>query len=231
MAEPDVTDRPSPNFGARRGGVSPDLIVLHYTAMQDAEGAFRALSDPEREVSAHYLITRHGEIWRLVAESARAWHAGAGRWGGIEDVNSHSIGIELDNDGFSPFSAPLMAALESLLPEIMERWSIVPERVIAHSDMAPGRKIDPGRRFDWVRLARQGLSIAAPKCDAAPDATAFATALKRIGYSADRDPETLLEAFRSRFLPGNSGALNARDMGAACALADRYPVDRGGVDV
>ena len=110
-------------------------------------------------MSAHYVIARDGTVSQLVDEELRAWHAGAGGWGGCDDINSRSSGIELDNDGFSPFAAPLMAALEGLLLGILLRWDIVPAGVIGHSDMAPGRKIDPGTRFDWQRLARQELAV------------------------------------------------------------------------
>ncbi len=149
---------PSRNFGERRGGARPSLIVLHYTGMESAAAAAARLSDPQAEVSAHYLIDYDGEVRSLVAEKMRAWHAGAGAWGEIGDVNSHSIGIELQNTGAEPFPEPQMAALERLLGEIMGRWGIGPAGVIGHSDCAPGRKIDPGARFDWARLVRQGLA-------------------------------------------------------------------------
>ena len=150
---------PSPNFGDRRGGVAPSLIVIHYTAMVSCAEARARLCDPAVEVSAHWLISESGQAEALVPEAARAWHAGAGGWAGLSDINSHSIGIELANTGTQPFAEPQMAALENLLADIMARWSIPAHRVIAHSDMAPDRKSDPGRRFDWRRLALQGLSI------------------------------------------------------------------------
>ena len=152
---PDV----SPNFGERRGGVSPSLIVLHYTGMQSCQAAFDRLCDPSAEVSAHYLISETGRGHALVPEPMRAWHAGQGAWAGIDDINSHSIGIELANPGDAPFAAPQMLALERLLAEIIVRWSIAAHRVIGHSDMAPLRKRDPGPRFDWRRLARARLSV------------------------------------------------------------------------
>ena len=126
-----------------------DIIVLHYTAMPSAQSALTRLCLAEAEVSAHYLIGRCGTVWQLVQEDQRAWHAGVGAWGDVRDVNSRSIGIEIDNDGYSPFSHMAMVALEGLLPGILQRWAIPPERVIGHQDMAPGRKSDPGRRFDW----------------------------------------------------------------------------------
>ena len=158
MGAPVAILHPSPNFGARRGGVRPHLIVLHYTAMQSCDAALARLCDPAHEVSAHYLISRAGALYQLVDEAERAWHAGAGRWGDCTDINSASIGIEIDNDGHSPFAAAAMTTLEGLLPAIMARWSIGPEGVLGHADTAPGRKIDPGPRFDWARLERLGLA-------------------------------------------------------------------------
>lgn len=224
-----ILAHPSPNSGDRRDGARPSLIVLHYTAMPTAEAALQRLCDPAHEVSAHYLIAEDGRIFRLVDEAARAWHAGASAWGGITDVNSASIGIELANPGDAPFAAPLMAALEALLAEIMARHSIPPERVIAHSDCAPGRKCDPGPRFDWRRLARSGLAVW-PEADnpAAPDPAAFLAHLRTIGYSAEVAPEVLLDAFRLRFRPGAEGPLSPADASIAATLARRYPVDRAG---
>ncbi|MGB3554333.1 MAG: N-acetylmuramoyl-L-alanine amidase, partial [Jannaschia sp.] len=140
----------SPNHGPRRGGVTaPDLIVLHYTAMLGGPGpAIKRLCDPATEVSCHYILGEDGTMTRLVPDDCRAWHAGAGRWGGSDDVNSRSLGIELSNDGFSPFPAAQMDALEGLVAGLMARHGIPPQGIIGHSDCAPGRKIDPGARFD-----------------------------------------------------------------------------------
>lgn len=149
---------PSPNHGPRRDGVRPSLVVIHTTCMPCCAASRARLCDPQAQVSAHWLIDLDGRAEQLVDEGQRAWHAGAGMWRGLDDINSHSIGIELQNTGDAPFPEPQMAALEALLRDIMARWSIRPEGVIAHSDMAPGRKTDPGPRFDWRRLARQGLA-------------------------------------------------------------------------
>ena len=220
--------RASPNFGPRRAGFMPELIVLHYTGMASVEAALERLCDPAAEVSAHYLISRDGQLVQMVEEGARAWHAGHGEWGGAGDVNSRSIGIELDNPGDAPFSAPLMATLEALLPGIMARWTIAPQRIIAHSDMAPDRKRDPGARFDWRRLARGGLSVWPDRpAPAAPDERAFREATARIGYGSGWTSAQVLSAFRLRFRPWADGPLDATDMGLARDLARRFPVDRG----
>ena len=152
----------SPNFGERRDGARPELVVIHYTGMASCAESQARLCDPVAEVSAHWLIDTDGTTLQLVDEAMRAWHAGAGGWAGVTDVNSRSIGIELQNTGSQPFAEPQMAALERLLRGIMERWAIQPARVIGHSDMAPARKIDPGPRFDWRRLALSGTPLKRP---------------------------------------------------------------------
>ena len=206
---------PSPNFGPRRDGLRPTLIVLHYTAMRDAASALARLCDPASEVSAHYLIGRDGALWQLVEEGHRAWHAGAGTWAGQGDVNSRSIGIELDNRGDHPFAEAQMATLERLLADIMGRWGIPPEGVIGHSDMAPGRKRDPGPRFDWARLARAGLARAPGRRAAAP-APAGMDQFRRLagaaGYCTDISDALLLDTVRLRYRPWARGPLNAADL-------------------
>ena len=215
-----MTAFPSPNHGARRDGARPSLIVIHYTGMADGPSARARLCDPAAEVSAHWLIAGDGGTEALVPEDRRAWHAGAGAWRGLGDVNSRSIGIELDNPGDRPFAAAQMDALETLLGAIMARWSIGPEGVIGHSDMAPGRKHDPGPRFDWARLARQGLAL---HPEAPGEDRPLAESLTRIGYP--EAPEAArLAAFRLRFAPGVTGpetGTDRRRAAAAAALFDR----------
>lgn len=208
---------PSPNFGARRDGAAPRLIVLHYTAMTSAEAARDWLCNPKAEVSAHYVIAEDGRLWQLVSEADRAWHAGAGCWRGATDVNSQSIGIELCNDGAQPFAEPQMTVLERLMRGIMARWGIAPEGVVGHSDTALGRKIDPGPRFDWKRLARQGLAVW-PK-EAEPDD--FLRDAAQVGYEGD-DVETILKAVRMRFRPWAIGALDDEDRRIVAGLAARH---------
>lgn len=215
-AVPSTTDPlspiwlPSPNFGPRRDGLSPSLIVLHYTAMDSAQAALTRLCDPVHEVSAHYLIGADGTLWQMVHEEDRAWHAGAGEWCGQKDINSRSIGIELDNAGTHPFAEPQMAVLEALMTAIMARWDIAPEGVIGHSDMAPGRKADPGPRFDWQRLERR--TLAAQRGHAPAPLDDFRTLARARGYSAAVDDTTLLAATRLRYRPWASGLLDVADL-------------------
>ncbi len=228
---------PSPNFGERRGGARVELVVLHYTAMPSCAEALERLCDPLAEVSAHYLIDGDGTVLSLVDEAARAWHAGAGEWRGAGDVNSRSIGIELANTGREPFAEPQMAALERLLAGVLERHGLGPESVIAHSDMAPERKGDPGSRFDWRRLAVQGLVVWPDLTDAPPpqpsptggeggamaEMAGFLADLRAFGYP-EAAPEALLTAFRLRFRPWAAGPLDDTDRALAAGVR-RFAVD------
>ncbi len=213
---------PSPNVGDRRGGVAPDMIVLHYTAMKSAEAACERLCDPAAQVSAHYVVAEDGRAWQLVREEHRAWHAGAGAWGPVRDVNSHSIGIEIANTGAAPFPDLQMTFVEELLRGIMARWQIAPHRIVGHSDTAPGRKIDPGPRFDWRRLALQGLSVWPSAAEAPGD---FLHDARRFGYDVEAAGEdVVLNAFRMRFRPWAEGPLEDEDRRLMHDLANRWPV-------
>ncbi|MDB6179325.1 N-acetylmuramoyl-L-alanine amidase [Paracoccus sp. Z330] len=192
----------------------PSLVVLHYTAMRDATSARARLCDPQAEVSAHWLIDEAGRAEALVAEKYRAWHAGAGSWKGQGDVNSRSIGIEIANPGDRPFPAAQMDALIVLMRGIMARWSIGPEGVIGHSDMAPGRKSDPGPRFDWQRLAREGLALWPDR----PAEGELDESLDLIGYP-QCDADARLAAFRLRFRPWARGPRHRDDVRWAAAVA------------
>lgn len=196
--------------------------------MPDLASARERLCDPAAEVSAHYLIGADGIVFALVPEEARAWHAGAGSWGGAEDVNSRSIGIELANDGATPFAAAQMSALEELLAAVMARWNLRPEQLIGHSDMAPDRKADPGARFDWRRLARAGLSVWPATVEADTfEAAAFQRAAQAFGYP-QAAPDILLRAVRLRFRPWAHGPGDAVDMAIATDLARRFAIDGTG---
>ncbi len=217
----EIVDRPSPSFGQRRGGAGISLIVLHFTAMESAEAALERLCDPDVDVSAHYLIARDGTLYRIVEEDQRAWHAGEGSWAGHDDINSRSLGIELDNDGTGAFDEPLMTTLEALLAELLERHQLPAKAVIGHSDLAPGRKFDPGPYFDWERLAQKGLSVwpePSLRGDFLRDASYF-------GYPAEAGETPVLEAFRSRFRPFETGPLSVADQAMMAGLARQYPAD------
>jgi N-acetylmuramoyl-L-alanine amidase len=152
---------PSPNHGERADNCSPDMIVLHYTGMPSADGALSWLCNPESEVSSHYFVHEDGRVVQLVPEARRAWHAGKSFWAGATDINSRSIGIEIANPGhvggLPDFPAEQIRAVIQLCADCGERWSIAPERVLAHSDVAPVRKVDPGENFPWKTLHENGV--------------------------------------------------------------------------
>jgi N-acetylmuramoyl-L-alanine amidase len=169
--------RPSPNHGERAQGRIPDMIVLHYTGMPDNEAALQLLRNPASEVSAHYAVLENGHTMQLVAETRRAWHAGASSWAGETDINSCSIGIEIANPGhdhgYPDFPKRQIAAVTALCRSILTRYPIVPERVLAHSDVAPTRKRDPGEKFPWKALADSGIGLWVKPAPIIPDAPIF----------------------------------------------------------
>ncbi|MEE2951723.1 MAG: N-acetylmuramoyl-L-alanine amidase [Pseudomonadota bacterium] len=153
--------RPSPNHNERVGVARPDILLLHYTGMGTAEQALERLTSPEAEVSSHYLVHEDGRIVQMVAEERRAWHAGRGSWRGKGDINSRSIGIEIVNGGYvaglPPYSDSQIEAVIALCRDCVTRHGIEPHRVLAHSDIAPDRKEDPGEHFPWDRLFFAGV--------------------------------------------------------------------------
>jgi N-acetylmuramoyl-L-alanine amidase len=153
--------RVSPNFSPRVGASRPDIIVLHYTDMESGDAAEAWLCRPESQVSAHYLVHEGGRVVQMVRESDRAWHAGKSFWRGVTDINSHSVGIEIVNPGpshgYRDFPNRQIEAVIDLCRGIVARHGILPQRVLAHSDVAPGRKIDPGEKFPWRKLAEAGV--------------------------------------------------------------------------
>ena len=158
---PGAIVRPSPNFGPRVGERAPDMIVLHYTGMPDHEQALAWLCNSESQVSSHYFVHEDGRVVQLVAEGARAWHAGKSCWAGESDINSASIGIEIANaghpGGLPAFPDAQLDAVVELCRQCGSRWMIPAERVLGHSDVAPIRKVDPGENFPWERLHCQGV--------------------------------------------------------------------------
>lgn len=195
----------SPNWNERKLPVS--MVVLHYTGMKTADEALARMCDPAAEVSAHYLIDEEGMVTSLVPEQKRAWHAGRAYWRGVTDVNSASIGIELANPGhewgYRPFPEPQMDALLPLLADIMDRHDIPRANVVAHSDVAPSRKQDPGEYFDWQRLGELGLALEIPAAKMNlfyDNPGAFYLALERFGYDI-ADGRAAVRAFQRRWRP------------------------------
>lgn len=206
---------PSPNFDARR----PNFVVIHETTNDRAEDSLNTLTDPVRKVSAHYLIARDGTLYQLVEESQRAWHAGVSYWGGQTDLNSASVGIELDNSGEEDFPAVQIDALVALLERVTARHAIPRENILAHGDIAPGRKVDPNRRFPWRALAERGFGRwCAPDQTTVSPSLEPAMALRAIGYDVTHLPAAIA-AFRRHYLGDDSETLGEDGTRmAACLL-------------
>lgn len=216
--------RPSPNHGARAGGRRPDAIVLHYTGMRDGPSAVERLCDPAAEVSCHYVVGEDGAVLQLVPEARRAWHAGRGSWAGEDDLNSASVGVEIVNGGHGfglpPFPGAQIEAVAALCRDVMGRHGIAPARVLAHSDLAPDRKTDPGERFPWGRLAAAGVGLWVPPSDDPSTAEvagvrAAQEGLARLGYGIapsgrhDAASRLVVAAFQRRHRPARvDGALD-----------------------
>jgi N-acetylmuramoyl-L-alanine amidase len=199
-------ERLSPNHDERTLPIT--MAVLHYTEMKPVGTAIDRLTDPEAKVSAHYLITEEGGVIRLVPEDKRAWHAGTSYWRGVRDVNSASIGIELDHPGhglgYRGFADAQIEALIPLLARIVKQYDIPRANVVGHSDVAPIRKTDPGELFPWERLAQYRLSLPRPTSLGAGNPFhndgAFFLALERFGYDIT-DQAKAVEAFERRWRP------------------------------
>ncbi|MBI1868728.1 MAG: N-acetylmuramoyl-L-alanine amidase [Methylocystis sp.] len=216
---PQARPHPSPNHGERRRAISS--LVLHYTGTPTGAAALELLCSEGTDVSAHYFVQEDGEILQLAPEARRAWHAGRGAWAGEEDMNSASIGIEIVHPGHDdprPFPPQQIRAVATLCHDICARRGIRPERVLAHSDIAPGRKIDPGEFFPWRELAKQGVGLFIEPVPVAPgpvlaigatgsEVEELQTMLADYGYKIavsgryDQDTANVVEAFQRHFRP------------------------------
>lgn len=200
-----LTDMSSPNCEARPAATAIDTLILHYTGMETGAAALDRLCDPAAKVSAHYLIDENGGVRALVAEEMRAWHAGVSAWRGATDINDRSIGIELVNPGhefgYLDFPARQIDALCDLCRDVAARHPIPARNVLGHSDVAPQRKQDPGERFPWKVLARQGIGLW-PEPGKPPHwgMAWVAPALARYGYDT-ADIHAALAAFQRHFRP------------------------------
>ena len=221
---PLATWVPSKNFDERR----PVVIVLHYTEQDSVEQSLETLRSRNSggRVSSHYLVGKDGKTYQLVSDAKRAWHAGAGSWGAITDVNNASIGIEIDNNGKTPYPDAQIDSLIVLLRDLTTRLRIPPTQIIGHSDLAPTRKIDPGPLFPWKRLHDAGFGLwpADPTQDPPAGFDPW-LALQAIGYSTDNRADTV-RAFHHRFRGMEGTELDAQDLRILHALtrtADTTP--------
>ena len=228
MTLPRIIERPSPNYDDRRAGSYPDMLILHYTGMRSAEESLHRLCDPVAKVSAHYLIDEDGTIYRLVEENMRAWHAGVSHWAGETDINTCSVGIELQNPGhefgYRAFPDAQMTVLIALCAEILSRHSIPSDRILGHSDVAPSRKEDPGELFDWQRLAAAGIGRVPDMISSVDemDNREARSGLTAIGYDPDAALAKVVTAFQRHYRQSNTeGRLDGETAALIRALASQ----------
>lgn len=212
----------SPNHNERAVGCSIRYVILHYTGTKTAEEALTCYLDPAAKISPHYMIDENGQVYHLVGEDHRAWHAGLSRWQGQDDINSLSIGIELVNPGhehgYRAFPSAQIDALKTLLKDIFSRYALPPSALLAHSDVAPTRRSDPGELFPWQELAKEGLGLWPSPLENAKQEILrkddLFKALETIGYDIG-NPHAALTAFHRHYFP------NALDKGLlqeTCAI-------------
>lgn len=203
----------SPNFNERKS-TQISLIIVHYTDMLDAKEALTRLCDPQSQASAHYLIHKSGEIFQLVEDSKRAWHAGKSYWQGLTDINDISLGIELDNTGHSgtlePYPKEQISTLISLLESLCKAYNINPSQVIGHSDISPSRKEDPGEHFPWEKIKEYGFGLwpsSTPLRQTPETVAEIQELLSKIGYDCpltgevDDKTKSVITAFQRHFTP------------------------------
>ncbi len=231
-------DRPSAKYGERRGRGQITMLVFHYTGMVSSDAALQRLCDPDAEVSAHLLIDEDGTAYRLVDDDKRAWHAGTSFWRGESDINSASVGIELVNPGheygYRAFPQPQIDALITVSQDLIDQYDIPATGIVGHSDIAPGRKSDPGELFPWEHLASCGIGLWPDMaCEIEPRPGTPWDWLTEVGYARPGDPDCggrvlhsdtaesdVISAFQARFTPDNhSGTLDDQTKTAINAVA------------
>ncbi|MFC4262613.1 N-acetylmuramoyl-L-alanine amidase [Ferruginibacter yonginensis] len=208
------------NFGLRK----PNMVILHYTAQNSCEQTLQTFTKPATEVSAHYVICKDGTLHQLISDYLRAWHAGAGKWGNNADVNSSSIGIEIDNNGIDSFSKAQLNTLTILLASLKKQYNIPTTNFIGHSDIAPTRKIDPGTKFPWEALAKKGFGkwYADTSTVQLPAGFNATYALRIIGYDVT-NVKAAIKAFKLHFIANNvTDDLNEAEQKVLYAVMSQY---------
>lgn len=197
---------PTSNFNMRK----PHFVVIHHTAQKSCEQTYRTFTLTRTQVSSHYVVCRDGKVTQMLSDYLRAWHAGRGKWGSISDMNSVSIGIELDNNGSEPFPPAQINSLVTLLDSLQDRYNIPAANFIGHADLAPTRKQDPSGYFPWERLAEKGFGLWYESLqDTVPAGFDAMQALQLIGYDLSK-PEAAIQAFKLHFVPRENPSQNQR---------------------
>ena len=216
---------PSSNYGLRRADTEIEFIILHYTAMS-TEKSLERLCDPVHEVSCHYLIDPSGFCYQLVDNNKRAWHAGKSYWRGYHDLNSRSLGIELVNSGNEDYPEAQMKSLIKLVQHLIESLALNPKNILGHSDIAPTRKLDPGKWFNWQKLSVNGVGFFPEVSEPiACDKQVFLAEAKRAGFNPNANAEHVLKTFRNRCRPKFTGELDGYDCALMQKFADAFDID------
>ncbi|MFC7291939.1 N-acetylmuramoyl-L-alanine amidase [Hirschia litorea] len=207
------------------------MLVLHYTGMETGQAALSRMCDPDAKVAAHYMVEEDGRVFQLVDEGKRAWHAGVGSWCGLEDINSRSIGVEIVNGGHDyglpDFPDVQILAVVKLCKEIVGRHAINADNIIGHSDISPGRKLDPGEKFPWKRLAENEIGLW-PVSDEGALSVGHLHMLSDIGYGISEQPDAqevrdFMVAFQQRWMPENvTGEACVDTLARVFQIADLY---------
>lgn len=196
------------NFNMRK----PNYVIIHHTAQNSCEATFKTFTLPRTQVSAHYVICKDGSVHHMLNDYLRAWHAGVGKWGSLTDINSASIGIEIDNNGFETFTSPQVNSLLQLLDTLKRKYAIPAANFIGHSDIAPTRKVDPNIYFPWKELADHGFGLWYGDTTnvTIPDNFNNINALRIIGYDV-KDSTAAIKAFKRHFMQDTSAFVTDAD--------------------
>jgi len=207
------------NFNLRK----PNFVILHHTAQNSCEQTLATFTTVKSQVSAHYLVCKDGTVHHLLNDYLRAWQAGLSKWGNATDINSLSIGIEIDNNGFEPFTEPQINSLLQLLDRLKKAYNIPTANFIGHADIAPGRKVDPNRYFPWQKLAENGFGFWYDTSGVAvPTNFDAMQALRVVGYDITK-PEAAIQSFKLHFVQADSTkTINDEDRRILFELEKKY---------
>lgn len=208
------------NFNLRK----PNYVIIHHTAQNSTEQTLKTFTTVKTQVSAHYVIGRDGVVYQMLNDYLRAWHGGTAKWGNVTDINSSSIGIELDNNGFEPFSDPQINSLLGVLANLKKTYNIPAANFIGHSDIAPGRKVDPNVSFPWKKLSENGFGLWQDTLimEEIPESFNPLEALRIIGYDI-RNPENAVKSFQLHFVQKEiTGILNEEEKKILFNLYKKY---------
>lgn len=206
------------NFNIRK----PNFVIIHHTAQNSCEQTLKTFTMPATQVSAHYVICKDGKVHHMLNDYLRAWHGGLAKWGNLTDINSASIGIEIDNNGFEPFTFPQMNSLLQLLDTLKRKYTIPPANFIGHSDIAPSRKVDPNIYFSWKTLADRGFGLWYGDTTSVliPENFNAVQSLRIIGYDV-KDSISAIKAFKRHFMQDTSAVVNDADKKILVQLVER----------